>query len=91
MAQEMISTKDITKRFNWETCRDSMAKHENLNLSCALRIADAVEVIAKNYSELIEERDKHYRWFKEEQEKNEKLRRTISGLIGYITRLKKKK
>ncbi len=53
--------------------------------------ADACELMAKNHSKLIEERDRYYRWYKDEQaEKNRSYRRN-SALKGVITKLKNKR
>ena len=62
---------------------------DQLKLGCMLRMADASEVMAKNNQQLINDKEKYKRWYKEEQAKNERHGKTIAGLRGYITRLKK--
>lgn len=64
---------------------------ENIKLGCLMRIADASEKMASNYTQLQNEIDRYKRWYNEERDANEKLKRTISSLRGVITRLKRAK
>ena len=61
---------------------------DQVQFGTILRIADALEIMSKNYQELIDERDKYKRWYNETVETRERLYARISGLRGYITRLK---
>lgn len=63
---------------------------EQLQLGAIMRIADATEKIAQNYSSLIEERDRYKRWYNEGSEERRRLERRISSLKGVITKIKKR-
>jgi Mor family transcriptional regulator len=63
---------------------------DQIKAGAIMRIADAVEVMAKNYAKLIRERGYFERWYKEERESKNKLNRSNSALRGHITRLKKR-
>jgi hypothetical protein len=62
---------------------------ENIKLGCLMRIADASEKMASNYTQLQNDRDCYKRWYNEEREAKEKLNRTIKALRGVITKLKR--
>ena len=53
------------------------------------RIADAAEVMAQNFNDLQEERDKYKKWYYEIIERNRELWSSNYHLRGHITRLKK--
>jgi hypothetical protein len=79
-------------RKTWHVDRESeddYIGHDNMNLGCLMRIADATEVMAKNYNDLIAERDKIKRWYNGAFETAKSLRRRISALRGVITKLRK--
>ena len=80
-------------RINWgrELCDKQQLPNNEIQLGAIMRIADAVEVMAKNHQQLIDERDRYKKWYEDGGQRREKLYRQISGLRGYITRLKKKK
>jgi len=63
---------------------------EELKIGALLRIADATEVMSKNYSDLIRERDRYKKWYQNQREKNERLEKTIAGQKGWITRFRNK-
>lgn len=73
-------------RQNWSSSNTV----EEINSGCLQRIADATEKMAMNYTTLLNERDRYYKWYMEQQEVKEKLYRRISALKGVITRMKKK-
>lgn len=73
---------------NWYTTCDIST--EELQLGAIMRIADATEKIAQNYSSLIEERDRYKRWYNEGSEERRRLERRISSLKGVITKIKKR-
>ncbi len=77
-------------RKNWGEQADGNLCREQLETGCLLRIADATEKMAANYTALQEELDRFRRWWKEGQEESARLSKTISRLRGYITFLKKK-
>jgi hypothetical protein len=63
---------------------------DQLKLGAILRIADATEKMAKNYDDLIRDRDHYKSYYYQELTESAKLEKTIAGLRGYITRLKKR-
>ena len=65
--------------------------HEAISAGALQRIADATEMMAKNYASLQEDRDRYRRWYNEEVERRAKLQRQITALKGVITKLKKNK
>jgi len=67
----------------------SVFTNEQIKFGAVLRIADALEVIAKNNQILTEEVEKYKRWYTAEEEKNQYLRHSISGLRGYIKKVNK--
>ncbi len=64
---------------------------EQIKLGAILRIADATELMAENYQQLIDERDSYKRFLQGVRENNKLLLRQIAGLKGYITQLKVRK
>lgn len=62
---------------------------EHINAGSLQRIADSTEVIARNYNELIRERDNYKNWYNMSSEKVHQLEKRISALRGVITRMKK--
>lgn len=69
---------------NW--VGDSTA--ERINLGSLQRIADATEVMAQNYKDLIRERDDYKRWYNQERESTKRLIMSNAALKGHITRWK---
>jgi len=80
---------DITKTA-WTIPEEHAGNHENLLLSCFMRMATAQEAMAKNYlllqadMEYYKGRTKHF------QTQYEALTRSNIALRGVITRMKKK-
>lgn len=76
---------------NWGVNQDGNMTNEQLQLGCMLRIADATESMAQNYTQM--ERDLKY--YKERCDAKEKaiqsLNNSIRSMKGVITKLKKKK
>lgn len=62
---------------------------EQINAGSLMRIADATEKMAHRHTELIEQRDRFERWYKNELERVEHLRRSNAALRGHLKRLKK--
>jgi len=62
----------------------------DINAGSLLRIADAAEKMAENHAQLIEERDKYYRWYKEGRDRAIHARNVAAGLRSAITRLQRK-
>lgn len=53
-------------------------------------IADATEVMARNYNSLLSDKAMYERWYNESQQRNKKLRFQNAAYRAWITRLKKK-
>lgn len=62
---------------------------EHINAGSLQRIADATELMTKNYVDCQDTRDTYQRWYKEEQAKTQKLALRVAALKGVITKLKK--
>lgn len=80
-------------RTNWgrTLCEKQFLSDEDLKLGALFRIADAIEIMARNHRQLIDEADKYKCWYESERKIAERLVRRTSGLRGYIKRLKKTK
>jgi hypothetical protein len=76
---------------DWGTTQSGNLTLEQIQAGAILRIADAVEKMAIRYTELIDERDRLQRWYKEKTAHNEKLEHQVRGLRGAITRMKGRK
>lgn len=81
----MANQREDSKR-NWS----SNGRIEEINSGSLQRIADATEVMAQNYVQLQNDRDMYKRWWQEQQERTEKLRRRVAALQGVITKMKNK-
>jgi hypothetical protein len=64
---------------------------EQLTMGCMLRIADAVELMAKNHAELIRDRDRAVSSEKCWREEAHGIARSNNALRGVITKLKNRK
>lgn len=64
---------------------------EQINTGCLLRIADAVELMAKRHKELIDSNEYLQRRHREMNAEIERLKRQRAALRGAITRLKRAK
>lgn len=81
----MASFREHSKQ-NW----NSASSVEHINAGSLQRIADATEVMSKNYVQLQNERDSYKRIADSRYEAIERLQRSNSALRGQITKLKKK-
>lgn len=63
---------------------------EDIQIGCLQRIADATELMAKNYTKLQADLDMYKKWYNESDENRWALERKISSLRGVITKLKNK-
>ena len=61
---------------------------EDINAGSLQRIADATELIAKRYAELIRERDDFERRWRSTETRAQVLERRLSAAKGQITRLR---
>jgi len=73
-------------RRNWTNDNNT---NENIQLGCMLRIADASEKMAQRHTDLIDERDRLSRYYRERGERIARLERQLSAAKGQITKLKK--
>lgn len=64
---------------------------EAIQLGAILRIADAMEAMAKSHTGLVEEKERYRKWYIDEREQKHRQYRMVSRLHGVITRLKKNK
>lgn len=62
---------------------------EQINCGSLQRIADATELMAKNYLELQRDRDNYKTWYNNKTREFNTMRLTVSALRGQITKLKK--
>jgi hypothetical protein len=74
----------------WHVNQEGALTETQIQLGAILRIADAVELMAKSYAGLISERDRYQRWYQERTAKLDRAERRIRGLQGYIKSLKKR-
>jgi hypothetical protein len=82
----MADLKDISRKKFY--CKENT--YEAINCGLLQRIADAAELMARNYKKLIEERDLYYKYFCDERSEVHYRDLSISALRGQITKLKKK-
>lgn len=64
--------------------------NDSLKTGALLRIADATEKMAMRHTDLIEQRDRYERWYREQTHSVARRDRTIANLRGQITKLKKR-
>ncbi len=83
----MGTLKEESKRDHSSTIGNTF---DALNCGSLQRLADASEKMAHSYSSLIEERNLFERYYKEERERNRRLRLSNAALRGAITKLKAK-
>lgn len=76
-------------RLNWG-CTDRQPDTNELKLGALMRIADATEVMAREYQELINDRDMYQRWYNETRTHRNRLERSNAALRGQITKLRKR-
>lgn len=69
----------------------SNLNYEQLQTGALLRIADASELMAKNFLQLQNDRDMYKRWYENEAAANQKLVRQVRAYRGIINKKKKKK
>lgn len=63
---------------------------DDIRTGCLQRIADASELMAKNYLELQSNRDMYKRWYDQESARNAKLQRQVNAYRGIFNKKKKK-
>lgn len=86
----MSDTYRKESRKDWHLPGDTQVGREHLTLGCLQRIADATELMAKRYADLIGEKERAESsrdcWRREA----ERLTRSNNALRGQITKLKRK-
>jgi hypothetical protein len=80
----MANTREDSRK-NW----DSAGTREDINSGSLQRIADATELIAQRYSELIADVERYKRWYAEEKQRRESRDNQIRSLKGVITKPRK--
>ena len=78
-------------RMNLVNTAGNFPDNDQIQLGCLQRIADATELMAKNYQDLVDERDKYIRWYESSERTLKHLEKCNSALRGVITKLKKGK
>jgi hypothetical protein len=88
MAKNWIDYREASRR-NWGTEKEDNIRlnMEQINCGALLRIADATELMAKNYAQLQSDLERYKRWYNDSDERNTRLRRTNQALRGHLTRL----
>jgi hypothetical protein len=76
---------------DWYVDSEQVLSDERLKLGAILRIADATEVMARNYQTLIDERNMYKRWWVAAESQKGRLKRANAALLGVIKKLKKPK
>ena len=86
------SWKEQSRLDYWSETPEGEGLHrETVQTGAIMRIADAVELMAKNHAQLIEERDRYKRWYEEARGRALQYRHSIAGFRGAINRLKAKR
>lgn len=65
--------------------------YRDIEVGSLQRIADACELMAKSYAQLIKDRDMYERWYRDERKKTDHLRAVNNGIRGYVAKLKREK
>ena len=60
-----ICLTQVSSDIDWEIERDKAWRY--IKESIFLRIAEATELMAQNHKELIEDKDRYERWYREDQ------------------------
>lgn len=76
-------------RLEWTPTQSDGPVAEQISIGCLQRIADATEKMALRYTELIDRNTRLQRDYNRLSEKSAKQERTIAGLRGTITKLKR--
>lgn len=71
------------------TTKDEVPTWQEVRDGALLRVADAVEKMARRHTDLIDERDRFERYYRQESQRRAMAERRIAALQGVITRMKK--
>lgn len=77
-------------RQNWGVNQEANLSKEQLQIGCLLRIADATEKMASNYTQLQNDVDYYKKRAVAAERKIEQLKRSIAAYKANYTRLKKR-
>lgn len=78
------------KEYGRETDTGNLG-NEDLTVGCLMRIADATEVMARRYQDLIDDRDRYKRWYEEERATLHLTIRRLNATKGVVTKLRKQR
>ena len=81
--------KNLTKTGDWQITTEKPTR-EDLTLSCLMRIADAMDVIATDYRRNLKDLEFYERGFRQRATIISDLQRSNSALRGAVTRMKNK-
>lgn len=84
-------TASRTEWSNDDTKAGRWPGHEVIRTGALQRIADAVEVMSRKYTELLRECELLRQYRKADREYVERMRRTIAGLRGALTKAKRRR
>jgi len=62
---------------------------QSINSGSLQRIADACELIGKNYADLVRDRNLYECWYKQANERANRMERRVRALRGVITRMRR--
>jgi hypothetical protein len=79
----MSNCRDASKQ-NYSCCGNI----DQINMGSLQRIADAIEVMARDYQKFINDRDRYLSYYKDCHRRYERQVRSNSALRGFITKLK---
>jgi uncharacterized protein YoxC len=76
-------------RKNWAPFGSQILSDDQIKIGCLQRIADAVEAMSENYSQLIKERDFWQKSAESRYKQIQSLQRRNAALRGHLKRAKK--
>jgi hypothetical protein len=86
----MASTWKQISKVEWSTEEDDAARTgEKTKIGALQRIADATELMARNFLELQASRDRYKRWYEDADAERKKLAKSNAALRGVIERAKR--
>lgn len=91
MGKVTKNLKEIS-RLNFTSSKDEFQAwgNETIQTSCMMRIADASELMAKNFLNIQDDLERYKRMYHRERSDNDSLRRSVSSYKGKFNSLKKK-
>ena len=79
----------LTEVSKYTYAMNEVATYKDIEIGCLQRIADATEIMAKGYNQIISDRKYYEKMYKRQQARSERLQRSNSALRGVITKMKK--